>query len=717
MKNYSAIIFIAFILSLFPKVGLCQFANIAFKNSHVPKLKYLTSAQSLLASNCSQVVTIQTVNSANIATNVIANLTVNLNATGTLSFFSDSNCTVPITSVVISSGSSTQNFYYIETAVATDTITASATGYVSAIQTSSFSTNPYIWTGGGGNSNWSTGANWSGSAVPGASNVAIFNGTCSTNCSPIISSNININGIRINSSYAGTITQNSGQTITVGSKGWIQSAGTFVGSNADIIINNNFKVITGNFQATSGTLSFLPSGPYEPMIYSMANAVNFVANNGVFYFNPGSAQHSFNPGNAIYNTFRISSIGGAVDLENGNMNVAGNFILDTSAYTNTINAGTISVGGDYTINGIYYGTSVVKLIGNIAGQTITMNGSSMFPNLTLDTGTNPVTLSGTGILQGNLLVSSVGTFTSTGSSLTFLDNCGSSSLTPGNVVFNNIVFDSQCGSFTLNNGTLNVNGSLTFKNPGYNGSLNSGTVVVNGNINTTGPSAWNGSAVIKIAGNGSGQTLTGTTNGHIPNLVIDVGTNPVTLSGQLVVYNYTSTSVGTFTSSGSTIRIKGNIVAGNESLNNVFLGGACNGSVTLTGSLNIGGDLTFNDTCSSAVNGGILYVAGNVDVNGYNGGNASMTFNGSTQQNITQTSGNFPSGNVVINNINGVKLSSNANLQNTSVSTGPIDLAGFTFNLTSLNLNGNVLTKNSGQLVVNGVTATTGALYGGTVNP
>jgi hypothetical protein len=721
MKNFKALIFTFFTFIILPAVGHCQFANIAFRSMHISKLKFITTAQSILASNCSAAVTVQTFNSANVATNVTSNLTINLNTTGSLTFFSDINCTTPITVTVISSGSSTQTFYFIDTAVATNTMTASASGYTSASQSASTATNPYVWTGGGGDSNWSTNANWSGGAAPGAGNVAIFNGVCTVNCSPSISSNMSIYGVRMDSSYSGTITQGSGRTMTVGSKGWVQLNGVFIGSNANLTIYDNLKVTAGSFQATSATLTFLPSGPYTATTYSMGNAVTFSANGGVFYFNPGSAYHSFNPGTAVYNTFKISSIGGYVFFENGNMNVAGDLILDTTQYTNSLNAGTISVSGNVAGIGYYAGSAIIKLIGNAAGQTITMNAGSMVPSLTLETGTNPVTLSGTGILQGNLLVSSVGTFTSTGSTLTFFDNCGSTSLTPGSITFNNVVFDTQCGNFNLNSGTLNVAGNLSFNSPGYNGSINSGTISVSGNISSTGPSVWGGSAIVKVAGNASGQTVSGTSNGHLPNLTVAAGVNPVTVSGQLIMHHYVMTSVGTFTSTGSSIRIKGNLTTGSESYNNVYLGGGCVGAQTLAGNMNISGNLTLNDTCSSSINGGNLYVAGNATVDSFNGGNSGMIFNGTSQQTLTQSAGNFPSGNITVNNASGIKLATNVNFnggtQTTSVTTGPIDLAGFNFNLHALNLNGNVLTKNSGALVVNAVTAGTGALFGGTVNP
>ena len=91
---------------------------------------------------CLPAISIQTQNAANVATNVTADTTVNL-ATGNFgvggsgTFYSDSGCTTPITSVQISNGNNSASFFYKATGRGDGThdITVSASGLTSATQT------------------------------------------------------------------------------------------------------------------------------------------------------------------------------------------------------------------------------------------------------------------------------------------------------------------------------------------------------------------------------------------------------------------------------------------------------------------------------------------------------------------------------------------------------------------------------------------------------
>jgi hypothetical protein len=52
-------------------------------------------------------------------------------------------------------------------------------------------------------------------------------GYSTANCT--INANISVKGISINSGYTGTVTQSSGNTVTVGTSGYSQADGTFAG--------------------------------------------------------------------------------------------------------------------------------------------------------------------------------------------------------------------------------------------------------------------------------------------------------------------------------------------------------------------------------------------------------------------------------------------------------------------------------------------------------
>lgn len=95
------------------------------------KLVFTTSAQTLNAGVCSGIVTVQGQNAASLATNAVSNITIALDGTGA-QYYSDSSCTVPVTSVTMSTGTNTKSFYFI--AHSTSTITVAATGLTGASQ-------------------------------------------------------------------------------------------------------------------------------------------------------------------------------------------------------------------------------------------------------------------------------------------------------------------------------------------------------------------------------------------------------------------------------------------------------------------------------------------------------------------------------------------------------------------------------------------------------
>ncbi|MBI5466014.1 MAG: filamentous hemagglutinin N-terminal domain-containing protein, partial [Candidatus Kerfeldbacteria bacterium] len=117
--------------------------------------------------------------------------------------------------------------------------------------------NNYNWdaniTWNGGTGAWATNANWVGGTAPGTGDVAVFDSTSTVNCS--IGANVSVAGISINSGYTGTITQTSTYTITIGSSGFSQAAGTFTGGSGAITDSGNFTLSSGAFTSTSGTLS------------------------------------------------------------------------------------------------------------------------------------------------------------------------------------------------------------------------------------------------------------------------------------------------------------------------------------------------------------------------------------------------------------------------------------------------------------------------------
>ncbi|KAF0132994.1 MAG: APHP domain-containing protein [Candidatus Saganbacteria bacterium] len=91
----------------------------------ITKLAFTTSAQTLTVGQTSEVITVQAQSDISHAMNVSSNTTINLTSTsGNGKFYSTSAGTQEITSVTITSGASSANFYYRDTTVGSPTITA-----------------------------------------------------------------------------------------------------------------------------------------------------------------------------------------------------------------------------------------------------------------------------------------------------------------------------------------------------------------------------------------------------------------------------------------------------------------------------------------------------------------------------------------------------------------------------------------------------------------
>ncbi|HRE52276.1 MAG TPA: hypothetical protein PK339_12695 [Flavitalea sp.] len=100
-------------------------------------------------------------------------------------------------------------------------------------------------------SGWNLSANWSltsggsgGAGAPGVADMAIFDNAFNGDC--IVDANLNVLGIRIEG-YTGAIIQN-GFSIVMGTYGYTQHSGTFLGGTADITIGSaGAFVLTGGF--------------------------------------------------------------------------------------------------------------------------------------------------------------------------------------------------------------------------------------------------------------------------------------------------------------------------------------------------------------------------------------------------------------------------------------------------------------------------------------
>lgn len=526
--------------------------------------------------------------------------------------------------------------------------------------------------------NWSTAQNTcgtsGGASVPGSSDVAIFTSSCTN--SATVDTAFSVQGININSGYTGTVTQNSGISITIGSSGYVQAGGTFTGSDAAITISTSFSLSGGTFTSTSGTLGII---------------TGFSITGGTFNHNNGSITVSGNGGastwacnNATFNAVNISKTGQSIT-------VGSDCILPISGTNPTLSFGTggdtLTINGrlDITGNPTFSGTTVTLN----GGGTITVTGSAMTfsRNLTLNGGTFPqgitsLTVGGNLDNSNNLLPSNL--------ALTLNTN-NASALTCGNATFNNVTISKSAGAALTvgsgcslplagtdpsstaaitNNGTISVTGNWTISG-GY--TTNSGaTLTMTGNTLSTGSLTLNGGTFP------SGITTLSTTASmsNVGNLLpngIDyttTGSSDVTIHCGTAVFN---SFTNTHTAGGDLVTMASDCTTG--TFNNSSVGSFDNPASSYV--FTVTGDASF---ANSGTWGG--------------GTNLTLRFSGSSNQTISQTNGIFNAP-IVINKSGGTLQASTdlINAQPCTLQAGTFFLNGKTVLCTS------VLTVNSGAIL------------------
>ncbi len=234
-----------------------------------------------------------------------------------------------------------------------------------------------------------------------------------------------------------------------------------------------------------------------------------------------------------------------------------------------------------------------------------------------------------------------------------------------------------------------------------------------------------GANAVLFSGNAYVRALTLTSgNINFGNSIVNVSSSLAKLGGTLSM----GTSTFRFECQNSQIGCWGTSVSmnpGNMVFNDVFLlGGATAynfGGTTMT----VSGNLTVGDIYASAgydyINSGTISVSGNLNiVNNGTSGTGIIKLAGSTNQTITSASA-VPIPNLTIASTGGtVSLAGLVKINSaTVVTTGTTSLLNSSASLTTttLSLNGTTLAKSGGIVTVGGNVISTGALYGGTVNP
>ena len=423
------------------------------------------------------------------------------------------------------------------------------------------------WVGTSDGANTNDTANWSsssgnacsvsgGASVPGSSDIAIFNSDCTNGAA--INDTFDVSGIDINSGYTGTITQNSGIIITVGSGDWVQDDGVFSGGDSAIDINDIFTINSGaNFTSTSATLTVKDD-------FTINSGATFAHASGIIDFD-NSASSVLSCGDKSFNAILFNKTSSSYTTTVGSdctLPVGG---TNPSTTGDVINNGTINITGNWTNSGDYITNTGGGLI--MTGDTLDIN----IGNLILTGGTFPAgitTLSVDGDLDntGDILPTGID-LTIDGingdSTITCSNNEAFSAITINKTNLGEVTFASSCstvGNFTRTNGIVTNSASAY-------------TLTVEGDISISTTDAFGGSNLTVLLFNGNAQNIAqNTVNTFSSPLQINKSSNTATLTTDFITttedcdltngtFNLNGnafTCGGTFTvGSGTTLQIEG----------------------------------------------------------------------------------------------------------------------------------------------------------------
>lgn len=333
------------------------------------------------------------------------------------------------------------------------------------------------WTGAGGDNNFSTGANWGGTA-PSAGDDLVFSGT--TRLSPNAGSNLSINSLSF-SIGAGAFTI-GGNDLTIGSGGITNN------STSSETINNQLTLSANQtWNAASGAIT---TGAYVnannknlTLSGSSSVTVSGQLNNVATLTFSGSGNRSF--GNQVSaNTLNAGSTG-------------------TNTFSSQINVGTLNVSA---------GTTTFATVAASTGINVSGNANVNFAGA-VNGGSNGIAISSSGAVNFTGSINS-GSITLNGTGTTTLG--GSGTMSTGAVVVNSgtLILDHTGGAGINNSLTVNNGGTVIFAEnnqvPSWQTvTLNTGSTLYLGDTSQTFAGlVINGDSVIDFGTGGSQLNVT-----------------------------------------------------------------------------------------------------------------------------------------------------------------------------------------------------------------
>lgn len=569
---------------------------------------------------------------------------------------------------------------------------SSITGSQTGITNNGTCPNERTWIGSG---NYNTAANWSGTAVPGSTELAVFDATSTSNMT--VDADPNDNGFQINLGYSGTITQSNGIDITLDDQGWEQNAGTFTGgdSTSDITLNNggDFVLLGGVFNTPGGTFSVNDDWTYS--------GGTFTASSGTVRFFPSGTQNPVITGSTTFNglSFYEDSFGGTITTAiAGGTTLTANSTLtfhNNNGSDDLNGPGNIYAKGDILLSdgGWEFG-NVVTTINGTGSQTLDgePDSDTHILSTVINKSSGTLTITDT-IVAADDWTYTQGTISPGSSTVLFRAQSDDTATITGSHTLANIGFyDNAFGAgrtITIESGTtLTATGNLSLDTNGGDDVDGPGSVTVQGNI-TTSSNGWSGNLPITLSGTNAQIITHNASNFPTGTLTINKSSNTVTLGAALNLSGSgqdLTISDGTLANSSYALTVNDAFTindtftqgTGNVSAASYTVGASANWTNTSTGDVTIGtggvansGTITLGDinTCggtnniaiTSSSGGNQRSWSGSGDFNIYDvtvqdqGGSASITAYSS--QNVSGNDTNWTFDNVCPSvEVQGVRL-------------------------------------------------------------
>lgn len=492
----------------------------------------------------------------------------------------------------------------------------------------------YVWTGLGADDNWSTPGNWQGGVAPGAGDIAYFDSSC-TNCNVNIDTNTTVGGVRVHSTYTGTVTQLSGQTLTMDTYGWYQSGGSFVGGDSAVSISGILYLNNANFTASSGTTTL-----NSEMYTDGTGTKNFAGTLDVV----GSTDISLSPGGGtVFNNVLFNRTSSDVNII-GEMDINGDLTLNMTSNTKGIDGGKILLSGNlYGTGGMFGGSGIIEFD---TTTTQTIDVAVDLPEIIFNaTGTiniiNDLYLADDATyISGTVNASAADLIYHSGWSYNS-NNSGTKNWDLQNMAFNSITFDIANTKGVNFVSDLSVT-DLLINRAGTNSTLNNSAINIAGDIICAG-GTFGGTTTLKM-NNTTPKSFTNTGVCYYPSIEFN-STAAVSITGNITFCNnFTNNATGLVSIDNSKVSMSSsNGCAPNYS----FTSGGINfydlslytnsygSTIVINDDINVTNDLSIGITNGSS-GAGKISVQGDVEFKGKAYSNT-LVINGTSDQRIYST--------------------------------------------------------------------------------